>query len=194
MCLADWRNSRGSCFLVCFRSDVLLDDTCLHYTRIEALTSSPLEASAPHAICASAGTRRHLDLGDCAMAYNEKVFNRQYPVVFFFVQHLAYNKGLKAAWDGTKNPSAFWESATDSHLKLATIAWCNVFGSRNSDMHWMKTTAGEIPKQVQEDFRQRVLFKTGFTEERWEDVQSSSNDQHLLRRRLRVVPLRADPL
>jgi hypothetical protein len=102
------------------------------------------------------------------MVYNEKVFKRQYPVVFFFVQHLGYYRGLKAAWDVQKYLSPFWGSTTDGHLRLATIAWCNAFGSRNSDMHWTKTTIGEISKEEQENFRERVLSKAGFTQEEWE--------------------------
>jgi hypothetical protein len=107
------------------------------------------------------------------MAYNQEVFSRQYPVIFFFVQHLAYNRGLKAAWNGTVDPSPFWASTTDGHLKLATIAWCNVFGSRNSNMHWTKTTVGETSKEEQEGFRQRMLSKTSFSEQQWEDYQKA---------------------
>jgi len=62
------------------------------------------------------------------------------------------------------------------HLKLASVAWCNVFGSYKEDLHWTKTTAGEIPKQVQEDFRQRVLSETGFILERWETYQKDMMD------------------
>ena len=35
-------------------------------------------------------------------------------------------------------------------------------------MHWTKTTAGEISKEEQEDFRQRVLSRTGFAHDKWE--------------------------
>jgi hypothetical protein len=40
-------------------------------------------------------------------------------------------------------------------------------------MHWMKTTTGEIFKEEQKDFRQRVLSKTGFTEQQWEGYQKA---------------------
>ena len=97
------------------------------------------------------------------------VFERQYPVVVRFVQHLAYNRGLNSAWDRIKDPSPFWASTTDGHLKLATIVWCNVFSSYKGDLHWTKTPAGNTVEQAREGFRFRVLSKTGFPQERWED-------------------------
>ena len=102
------------------------------------------------------------------MNYNEAVFCHQYPVVVFFAQHLAYYRGLKAAWDGITEHKEFWASTVSGHLKLATTAWCNVFGSRKSDMHWTKTPTGNIPKPAREDFTHKVLSKTGFTQEQWE--------------------------
>jgi hypothetical protein len=102
------------------------------------------------------------------MAYNEEVVSRQYPVVLFFVQHLAYFQGLKATVDRITNHKAFWTATVDGYLKLATIAWCKVFGSRKEDLHWAKTPTGNIPKQAKDDFRQRVLSHTGFTHEQWE--------------------------
>ena len=59
-------------------------------------------------------------------------------------------------------------STTDGHLKLATIAWCNVFGSRSGDLHWTKTPAGNTIKQARQDFCRRLLSKIGFTHEEWE--------------------------
>jgi hypothetical protein len=103
------------------------------------------------------------------MTYNEEVFNRQYPTVVFFVQHLAYYKGLKIASDRITDHKVFWASTTDSHLKLATIAWCNVFGSHKEDMHWTKTLAGKTVQQAYDDFYFRVLAKTGFSQPEWED-------------------------
>jgi hypothetical protein len=102
------------------------------------------------------------------MEYNLEVFSRQYPVIFFFVQHLAYFQGLKATVDRITDHKEFWTATVDGHLKLATIAWCKVFGSRKEDIHWAKTPTGNIPKQAKDDFRHRVLSHTGFTHEQWE--------------------------
>ncbi len=102
------------------------------------------------------------------MEYNVEVFSRQYLVVVFFVQHLAYYRGLKAAWASLTDHREFWASTVDGHLKLATVAWCNVFGSRKEDMHWTKTPTGNSVQQASQDFRHRLLSKIGFTQEQWE--------------------------
>jgi hypothetical protein len=98
---------------------------------------------------------------DCAMDYSLEVFSRQYPVVFF-VQHLAYFRGLKAAWDGITDHKEFWASTLNGHLKLSTVAWCNVFGTYKEEMHWTKIP---IDKQARQDFHHKVLFRTGLTQE-----------------------------
>ena len=69
---------------------------------------------------------------------------------------------------GLMDHKAFWASTTNSHLKLATLAWCNIFGSRAEDLHWTKTPAGVIVLQAQQDFRHMVLAKTGFAKEQWD--------------------------
>jgi len=99
------------------------------------------------------------------MGYDEEVFSRQYPVVVFFVQHLAYYKGLWAIYDDITDHRDFWRSTCDAHLKLATVAWCNVFGSNKEDIHWTKTPTDNT--HARQDFRQRVLSETGFTQGQW---------------------------
>ena len=106
------------------------------------------------------------------MEYNQELFSRQYPIVVFFVQHLAYYKGLLAAWSGIKDHKEFWASAVDGHVKWATVAWCKVCGSRKEDIHWAKTPTGTIPKPAKDDFRQRVFSKTGFAPEQWESYHT----------------------
>ena len=102
------------------------------------------------------------------MEYNFEVFSRQYPVVVFFVQHLAYYRGLKAKMDDLTYHKEFWVSTVDGHLKLATIVWCNVFGSRKADTHWTKTSTGNTTQQDRQNFRHRLLSRLGFTQEQWE--------------------------
>jgi hypothetical protein len=105
------------------------------------------------------------------MHYNNELFSRQYPVVVF-VQHLAYCRGVKAAWSGITDHQEFWASTVDGHLKLATVAWCKVFGSRKEDLHWAKTPTGSVPKPAKDDFRQRVFAKTGLTPGQWATYQT----------------------
>jgi hypothetical protein len=62
----------------------------------------------------------------------------------------------------------FWRSTCDAHLKLATVAWCSVFGSYSEDTHWTKIPTGNIAKQASQDFRQRILSETGLNQEQWE--------------------------
>jgi hypothetical protein len=80
------------------------------------------------------------------------MFARQYPVVVFFVQHIAYYRGLHSKFAEVAAHRDFWRSTCDAHLKLATVSWCNVFGSYNEDLHWMKTPAAEIADQAAQDF------------------------------------------
>ena len=101
------------------------------------------------------------------MDCNQQVFLRQYPAVVFFVRHLACFRGLKAAWDRVTDHIPFWAWTTDGHLKLATIAWCNVFGTDNEAIHWKKTPAGPHAEQARQDFRARLLSRTGRTPEQW---------------------------
>lgn len=110
------------------------------------------------------------------MKYDDAVFSRQYPVVVFFVQHIAYYRGLRARFDQIAAHRDFWRSTCDAHLKLATVAWCNVFGSNKEDLHWTKTPAAEVAKQAAKDFRHRILSRTGFTLEKWKTYRKNMLD------------------
>ena len=110
------------------------------------------------------------------MAYTFEVFSHQYPVVVFFMQHLGYYRGLQGRTASLMGHREFWASTTNGHLKLATLAWCNIFGSRAEDLHWTKTPAGDIVPQAQQDFRNMVLAKTGFTKEQWEAYRKEMVD------------------
>jgi hypothetical protein len=110
------------------------------------------------------------------MDYNVEVFSRQYPVVVFFVQRLAYFRGLKAAWDGITDHKEFWASTVDGHLKLATVAWCNVFGAYKEETHWTKIPSSTIDKQARQDFCHKVLSKTGLTQEQWKTYHQEMLD------------------
>jgi hypothetical protein len=110
------------------------------------------------------------------MIFNEEVFKPQFDVVFFFVRQIAYYRGLWALRDNITGYKDFWESTINAHLLVASLAWCNVFGSRSSDLHWTKTPAGEMTDQLQEDFRQKILSEIGFSLEEWEKYQKRMMD------------------
>jgi hypothetical protein len=88
---------------------------------------------------------------ESALEYDAAVFSRQYPVVVFFVQHIAYYRGLHAKFGGTNLYRHFWRSTCDAHLKLATIAWCNIFGSNKEDLHWTRTPSTKVAAQATQD-------------------------------------------
>jgi hypothetical protein len=102
------------------------------------------------------------------MGYKKELFDHQYPVVVFFVQHIAYYRGLRTVYNDITQHREFWRSTCNGHLELATLAWCNVFGSYKEDMHWTKTPAGKMAEEARKDFRDRVLCETGLTQEQWE--------------------------
>jgi hypothetical protein len=110
------------------------------------------------------------------LRYDAAMFARQYPVVVFFVQHIAYYRGLHSKFAEIAAHRDFWRSTCDAHLKLATISWCNVFGSDNEDLHWRKTPAADAADQAIQDFRQRILAHTGFTSETWQVYHKSLLD------------------
>ena len=99
--------------------------------------------------------------------FNEKVLGLQYPVVALFVRHLTYARGLQAI-NNLTNHREFWGTTASAHLELATVVWCKVFGSYNEKTHWKKTLTDHIEEQASEDFRRRVLSKTGLTQKQWE--------------------------
>ena len=102
------------------------------------------------------------------MEYRDEVFKYQYPVVAEFVQSLAYYRGLTAVLAGPTDASGFWQATTAGYLKLATVAWCKVFGSRKEDLHWTNAPTSAALDQASQDFRDSLLSKTGLTKEQWD--------------------------
>ncbi len=72
------------------------------------------------------------------MAFDPEVFVNQYLAVESFVQYLAYYRGVSNKMDSLTHSRAFWESVRNGHLKLATIAWCRVFGANREHLHWKR--------------------------------------------------------
>jgi hypothetical protein len=102
------------------------------------------------------------------MNYSTDIFGHQYVVVLDFLQHLAYYRSIKAELDKRGIKSNFWGKTCNAHLEAATLDWCKVFGSdRPNPTHWKKT-AGQTPDAAQDDFREQVLLKTGFTKAEWD--------------------------
>jgi len=102
------------------------------------------------------------------MNYSTDIFGYQYVVVSDFLQHLAYYRSIKAELDKRGIKSNFWAKTCDAHLEAATLDWCKVFGSVGPNpTHWKKT-AGQTPDAAQDEFSERVFFKTGFNKSDWD--------------------------
>jgi len=100
--------------------------------------------------------------------YNSEVFQKQFPLVKWFIYHLMYYRTLKREEPKFKTP--FWVFTIDGHLLQATSYWCMVFGSHTSNpTHWKRLVLREEEERtLREGFTKAVLDKTGFTEEEWE--------------------------
>ena len=94
------------------------------------------------------------------MKANLKVIDRQYPVVAFFVRHLAFSRGLQTALNDLTDHQEFWGSTASAHLGLAVVEWCKVFGSDGEEAHWKKALV-DPDKQDLDEFRRRISIKTG---------------------------------
>lgn len=101
------------------------------------------------------------------MKYDQNIFTHQYCIVVFFVQHLAYYRGLREVWNDGRTHTEIWAATGTAHLKVATLEWCKVFGMYGEDLHWTKTPVGDIAIEDQQAFRRKILSMTGLTKLRW---------------------------
>ena len=71
----------------------------------------------------------------------------------------------------TKKPELLTE-ASNAFLEIASLAWCNVFGSRKGCLHWSKTIRN-MAKEVEQDFKNRIYRSTGLDKEKYPKYQCS---------------------
>ena len=104
------------------------------------------------------------------MEYNVEVFIGQFYLIKFFVYHLTYYRELNRNANLGANHVYFWKFTTDVHLLQASIYWCMVFGSPNSNpTHWKHLATSQEDAQIlQETLRKAVLKHTGFTSLEWD--------------------------
>ena len=79
--------------------------------------------------------------------------HKQYGVLAEFVHHLAYYRVLSRFYNEIKNESEFWTYTIDSHLLIAIIDWCMVFGTDSNEIHWKKVV---LEEQYRCDFRRHL--------------------------------------
>lgn len=83
-----------------------------------------------------------------------------------FVRYLMYcqtillDAKLEQDWE-------FFEETSNAFLGLLIIAWCNVFASEKSDIHWSKLIKN-MPKEIKEDFKKRLYTSTGLDEHEYQ--------------------------
>lgn len=98
------------------------------------------------------------------------VLYEQFAQVECFVQHFTYYRRL---WDAPQRieDSDFLDEVSTAFLGSAIIAWCNVFGSCRSDLHWSQLIEN-MPKKVEEDFRNRIYKSTYLNEESYKKFRN----------------------
>ena len=109
------------------------------------------------------------------MRYNYNIFVNQYPVVVNFIQHLAYYRAIKSAYDRLAMPSPFWTATIDAHIMIASVSWCKFYGPRANPIDWTKTPVVDVQK-LQGLFRAQLLSDVGLHEQQWTDYHKSVCD------------------
>lgn len=97
------------------------------------------------------------------------VLSEQFPEVKCFLQHYTYYRSLRDA-PYPINESDFWDEVSGAFLGSATLAWYNVFADCKSGVHWSKLISN-MPKEVEEDFRDRIYKSTGLNEKSYKKVR-----------------------
>lgn len=99
------------------------------------------------------------------------VFFEQCPQVECFVQYFTYYRSLRDAPELIED-SDFWDEVSNTFLGAATLAWCSVFGSCGSDVHWSKLIKN-MPKKVEQDFVNRVYKSTALNEKAYKECREN---------------------
>lgn len=77
------------------------------------------------------------------MDYNTDVFRKLYPMIKDFLYHYISYKEINAVYKDLKGDREFWCYTCNSHLKMATISWCIIFGTDSNEIHWKKLELNE---------------------------------------------------
>ena len=103
------------------------------------------------------------------MKYKIAVFRKQFPLVKWFSIHLLYYWELKAQEKELRH-GPFWTFTTDSHLSMACIYWCMVFGAQGSNQtHWKNLVRKADQEKLRRSLLKFILERTGFSESEWTD-------------------------
>jgi hypothetical protein len=101
------------------------------------------------------------------MGYEQKVFVKQFSAMKWFVYHLTYYRVLSKSYKEHQLQNEFWTLTINAHLLRATIDWCMVFGSDQSNpTHWKRLTSTEADALYQ-SFYAGFFKETDFDQNRW---------------------------
>lgn len=110
------------------------------------------------------------------MNYEAEVFRNQFPLVKWFVYHLTYYRALSKGYTEHRQQNEFWTLTIDAHLLRATIDWCMVFGSDNSNpTHWKQLSITDS-EQLCKSFREGLFKTTGLDRDSWRQYWESMTD------------------
>jgi hypothetical protein len=113
---------------------------------------------------------------DITMNYEQPVFIHQFPIVKWFIYHLTYYRVLSMGYKEHQLRNEFWTLTIDAHLLRATINWCMVFGSDQSNpTHWKRLTSAK-PLAHYQSFYAGFFRETGFDQNRWSQYWESMTD------------------
>lgn len=102
-----------------------------------------------------------------AASYQHDVFVIQFPIVKQFIYHLTYYRALLTEYSARGVQDEFWSLTIDAHLLRATINWCMVFGSDNSNpIHWKKIFSAPSEK-LYSRFRSGLYKEIGLDAQEW---------------------------
>jgi hypothetical protein len=123
-----------------------------------------------------AGARPTPTFGVMSMKYESEVFRNQFPIVKWFVYHLTYYRVLAKGYKDRQLQNEFWTLTIDAHLLRATIDWCMVFGSDNSNpTHWKRLSMSDS-EVLNRSFREGLFKATGLDPNTWRQYWESMTD------------------
>lgn len=87
-----------------------------------------------------------------------------------FIRSLLYARGIVSQLALQKGQHTFWRHTASTHLGMAVLFWCRVFGTNSEPMHWKQTI------QEQPGFRNAILKATNFSIPQWEAYHAEMID------------------
>lgn len=141
--------------------------------RAEARDLAP---SPPSLSARAAAASAHHAMHERTFLYDQQVYQRQLPIVKYFIYHLIYYRALRRAYGERQLQDEFWALTTDAHLLRAAINWCMIFGSdKHEPTHWKKLSIA-ASQELKKSFDDGLFKETGFNRDSWRAYWRSMTD------------------